>query len=64
MPTLREREHTPQASIRHVHFEMPDIHYTYAEPPAVSSEPSGSGNVGAAAGNTVENAGQADACIA
>ena len=61
MPKARDREHTRQASIRHVHFDMPNTYYTYADSPEMSSEPSGSGNVEAAAGNTVEDAGQAHA---
>ena len=60
----RDREHTPQASIHHVHFGMPDTYHTCADSPEVSSEPSGSGNVEVAAGNTMENAGHADAGIA
>ena len=64
MPKLGDREHTPQPSIRHVHFDMPDTYHTYTSHPGMSSEPSGSGNVEASSGNTVENAGQVDAGIA
>ena len=64
MPRLRDREHTPQASIHHVHFDIPDTYHIYADSPEMSSEPSGSGNVEGAAGNTMGIAGRADAGVA